>query len=166
MTKTGLLRRRTAVALSAVAALGLAACADDEPSVPAGAGGGDRSAAATVEVASSDLGEILVDADGMSLYLLENDTDGESTCYDDCEDNWPPLVADGEPVAGEGVDASKLGTAERTDGTMQVTYDGMPLYSFGGDQAPGDTNGQEIGDVWYVVAPDGSPVEDEAASKY
>jgi predicted lipoprotein with Yx(FWY)xxD motif len=88
-----------------------------------------------------------------------NDTDGASTCYDDCAANWPALVTDGDPVAGQGTDASLLGTTERTDGTVQVTYANQPLYFFGGDQQPGDTNGQEIGDVWYVVSPDGEPVE-------
>lgn len=164
MTAYGVRSRRRLIALVAVGAFALAACGEDEPSVQAG-GADDE---AIVEVASSDLGDILVDPDGRTVYLFLNDTDGESTCYDDCEANWPPLVADGDPVAGDGVDASKLGTTERTDGTVQVTYGGMPLYHFAGDEAAGDTNGQEIADVWYVVAPDGSPVEggSEAASKY
>ena len=164
MTAYGVRSRRRLIALVAVGAFALAACGEDEPSVQAG-GADDE---AIVEVASSDLGDILVDPEGRTVYLFLNDTDGENTCYDDCEANWPPLVADGDPVAGDGVDASKLGTTERTDGTVQVTYGGMPLYHFAGDEAAGDTNGQEIGDVWYVVAPDGSPVEGgaEAASKY
>lgn len=171
MTTYGVRSRRRLIALVAVGAFALAACGEDEPSVQAGGGGGTDDEPATeaiVEVASSDLGDILVDPDGRTVYLFLNDTDGESTCYDDCEANWPPLVAGGDPVAGDGVDASKLGTTERTDGTVQVTYGGMPLYHFAGDEAAGDTNGQEIGDVWYVVAPDGSPVEggSEAASKY
>lgn len=173
MTSTGLRSRTTAIALAAVAAIALASCGEDEPSVPAAGGdGGSESGATTgdaaVEVASSDLGDILVDAEGKTLYLFLNDTDGESTCYDDCEANWPPLVAEGDPVAGDGADASKLGTTERTDGTMQVTYDGRPLYSFAADEAAGDLNGQGIGEVWFVVAPDGSAIEDtaEAASKY
>lgn len=169
MRNTALRSRRIAVALTAVAAIGMAACGEDEPSEPAG--GGDTGAMTddpSVEVASSDVGDILVDADGKTLYLFLNDTDEESTCYDDCEANWPPLVADGDPVAGDGVDASKLGTTERTDGTMQVTYDGMPLYHFAADEAAGDLNGQGVGEVWYVVAPDGSAIEDaaEAASRY
>jgi predicted lipoprotein with Yx(FWY)xxD motif len=164
MTRTSIRSRRAAIALSAIAAIALASCGEDEPSAPAAAGGHD----ATVEVASSDLGEVLVDHDGKTLYLLLNDTDGESTCYKDCETTWPPLVADDDPVAGEGVDASKLATTERTDGTVQVTYDGMPLYHFAGDEAAGDLNGQGIGDVWYVVAPTGSPIEKkaDADSKY
>jgi predicted lipoprotein with Yx(FWY)xxD motif len=155
------------VTVVAVAALGLAACASDDPSAGGGGGTGEGDTSApTVQAGSSELGDILVDADGRTLYLFENDTDGKSTCYDDCATNWPALIAEGDPVAGDGVDASQLGTTERTDGTQQVTYAGQPLYHFAGDEAPGDTNGQEIGDVWYVVSPDGSPVEGEHESEH
>lgn len=112
-----------------------------------------------VEAEDSSLGTILTDSDGRTLYVFLNDTDGESTCYDDCAQSWPALAARGEVVAGDGVDAALLGTVERTDGDAQVTYAGRPLYYFSGDEAPGDTNGQEIGDVWYVVSPEGEPVE-------
>ena len=113
--------------------------------------------AATVQVASSSLGEILVDADGRSLYLFMPDAQGESTCYDACESNWPPLTVEG--IAGDGVDAALLGTTERTDGSVQVTYNGWPLYHFGGDAAAGDTNGQGLNDVWFVVSPTGEAIE-------
>jgi predicted lipoprotein with Yx(FWY)xxD motif len=110
--------------------------------------------AATVEVASSDLGDIVVDADdGMTLYVFLADETTESTCYDDCEAAWPPLTVDGEPVAGEGIDASLLGTSERQDGSTQVTLDGHPLYFFAQDASPGDVNGQGVGEVWFVVSP-------------
>jgi predicted lipoprotein with Yx(FWY)xxD motif len=112
-------------------------------------------APATVETADSALGTILVDDAGLTLYLFMNDTDGTSTCYDDCEANWPPLTVDGEPTAGEGADASLLGTTERDDGSTQVTYAGQPLYRFAGDQAAGDVNGQGVGDVWFAVTPEG-----------
>jgi predicted lipoprotein with Yx(FWY)xxD motif len=107
-------------------------------------------------VASSDLGDILVDGDGNTLYVFEPDAQGASTCYDSCEGNWPPLV--GDVAAGDGVDGSLLGTAARTDGTDQVTYNGWPLYYFAHDAAPGDVNGQGVGDVWYVVSPAGDAV--------
>jgi predicted lipoprotein with Yx(FWY)xxD motif len=119
---------------------------------------------ATVQLADSDLGSILVDAEGLSLYLFEADTDGTSTCYDDCAATWPPLIAD-PPTAGEGVDDSLLGTTEREDGEMQVTYDGHPLYFFASDQAPGDTNGQAVGEVWYVVDAAGKAVTEEGAGR-
>jgi predicted lipoprotein with Yx(FWY)xxD motif len=109
--------------------------------------------AEAISVESSDLGDILVDGEGKTLYVFDNDTDENSTCYDDCQANWPPLTEEVE--AGEGVDASLLSTSEREDGSAQVTYAGRPLYYFAADQAPGDTNGQGIGDVWWVVGPDG-----------
>lgn len=114
---------------------------------------------AMVASAESDLGTILVDGEGRTLYVFLNDSGGESTCYDECANNWPALETDGEPQGGAGVDDSLLGTTDRDDGTSQVTYDGMPLYHFAGDDAPGDTNGQGIGDVWYVVSPGGEPVQ-------
>jgi len=153
-------------ALAAVLTLGLAACGSDEPAPPAAAppasapgpvyGGGG--AAATVQTGETALGMILTDAEGLTLYVFGADENGESTCYDDCAATWPALTVDGEPVAGDGLDPSKLGTNERTDGTVQVTYGGLPLYHFASDAAPGDTNGQGIGDVWFVVSPEGEPI--------
>ncbi|HEX5937090.1 MAG TPA: hypothetical protein VFZ75_05290 [Actinomycetota bacterium] len=117
-------------------------------------------AEATVEVASSDLGDIVVDGDeGTTLYVFLADETTESTCYDDCEAAWPPLTVEGEPAAGEGIDASLLGTSERTDGSVQVTLDGHPLYYFAQDAAPGDVNGQGVGDVWFVVSPEGEALQ-------
>lgn len=113
--------------------------------------------AAGVAVADSALGEILVDGSGRTLYLFVPDNQGDSTCYDECEQNWPPLT--GEPEAGEGIDAALLGTTTRTDGTVQATFNGWPLYYFGGDAAAGDTNGQGLNDVWYVVSSAGDAVE-------
>jgi len=110
-----------------------------------------------VDVAGSDLGEVLVDGDGMTLYLFEPDAQGASTCYDACESNWPPLV--GAVSAGDGVDGSLLGTVGRDDGSEQVTYDGWPLYYFAGDAAAGDVNGQGLNDVWYVVSDAGEAIK-------
>jgi predicted lipoprotein with Yx(FWY)xxD motif len=114
---------------------------------------------ATVQAVGSDLGRILADAEGRTLYLFEADTDGISTCYEDCAANWPPLTVEGEPTAGDGADRSLLGTTERDDGSIQVTYADQPLYFFATDQATGDTNGQGIGGVWFVVDPDGQAVK-------
>jgi predicted lipoprotein with Yx(FWY)xxD motif len=168
------MRRRTLLALMMAGVLLLAACSDgdDEPG-PAAGGATDQAteeptdepaaSGASVAVADSDLGEILVDGDGMTLYVFFADKGSKSTCYDDCEEAWPPLTVDGEPVAGDGVDQSLLGTTERDDGSTQVTYDDQPLYLFASDGAPGDTKGQGVGDVWFVVGPDGSPIEDAQA---
>ena len=112
---------------------------------------GDEAAGArsAIELASSDLGEFIVDVDGNSLYLFVPDSAGDSTCYDACEAAWPILgeVAD----VGEGLDPALLGTTTRTNGDVQATYNGWPLYYFASDAAPGDVNGQGVGDVWYIV---------------
>ena len=92
----------------------------------------------------------------MSLYLFTKDTPNTSNCYDKCATNWPPLLTTGRPVAGQGVDDSKLGTTARTDGTTQVTYNGWPLYYYVKDTKAGDTVGQNVGDVWFLLSPDGS----------
>ncbi len=116
----------------------------------------------TVMVSESDLGEILVDGEGMTLYLFTNDTEDSSACYDDCAATWPPL--EGEATAGEGVDEALLGTIERDDGSTQVTYGGHPLYYFAPDEASGDINGQGVGGVWFVVDPAGEPIEETASA--
>ncbi len=107
--------------------------------------------------AVGDAGTILVDgATGLTLYWFEEDVkdSGASACMDACLEAWPALtVAAGEtPTGGEGVDAAKLGTITRADnGELQVTYDGLPLYFFQNDEAPGDLNG--VYDKWVTVAP-------------
>ena len=112
---------------------------------------------ATVMTAESDLGTILVDGDGKTLYMFMPDNQGPSTCTGGCLDAWPALV--GPAVAGEGADGSLFGTAARPDdGAEQVTYNGWPLYYFAQDAAPGDINGQGASDVWFVVDPTGTPV--------
>ncbi|MFW6010200.1 MAG: hypothetical protein ACOC9I_02650 [Actinomycetota bacterium] len=120
--------------------------------------GGDEVTVATAEV--GDHGEILVDDEGMTLYLFDPDEQGPSTCVDDCAANWPPLVVEEEPAAGDGVDPDLLGTAERDDGSQQVTYDGWPLYHWAGDQEPGEATGQGVEDVWWVVQPDAAAIRE------
>lgn len=151
---------RRFLALIAACALLLAACGDDGDEPEAGGDDQQEPVAAAIEVASSSLGEILVDPGGMTLYMFVPDQqqEGEPTCYDECADTWPPLEDAGELAAGEGLDQSLLGTVERTDHTTQVTYNDLPLYRFSGDEAAGDTNGQGLNDVWWVVSADGDPV--------
>ena len=107
----------------------------------------------TIALATNPLGEIIVDGEGMTLYAFTPDTAGESTCYDDCATAWPPLLAtDAAAIsAGAGLDATKLTTVDRTDGTKQVKYGDWPLYFFADDAAAGDTKGQGLFDRWYVV---------------
>jgi predicted lipoprotein with Yx(FWY)xxD motif len=114
---------------------------------------------ANVNLGKNDkLGSFLVDGKGMTLYLFTKDAPNTSTCYDKCATAWPPLLTTGNPVAGDGVDASKFGTTKRTDGTVQVTYNGWPLYYYQKDKAPGDVTGQDVGGVWYVVSATGEKV--------
>lgn len=109
----------------------------------------------TIKVASSDLGDILVDSKGMTLYLYTpdgNDID-ESQCTGGCASAWPPLTAKKARV-GKGLDASLVAV----NGSGQVAYNNQLLYRYGGDSAKGDTNGQGIGGVWFVVGSDGIPI--------
>jgi len=112
----------------------------------------------TVSIAEvGELGEILVDADGMTLYRFMNDAQGTSNCNDACAEGWPPYEADAA-IAGDGV-TGEVGVITRNDGGTQVTINGWPLYTFGADAAPGEANGQDTGDVWYVVGADGNTIE-------
>jgi predicted lipoprotein with Yx(FWY)xxD motif len=115
--------------------------------------------AATIAVATNaTLGMILVDGNGMTIYLFVADTGKTSTCYGSCAQYWPPVLTTGAPKAGAGATASLLGTTTRTDGTVEVTYAGHPLYRFLQDKKPGDTTGQGLnlsGGLWYVMSPAG-----------
>jgi len=104
------------------------------------------------------LGSFLVDDKGMTLYRFTKDTPNTTVCYDKCATAWPPLLTTGNAVAGEGVDASLFGTTTRTDGAVQVTYNGWPLYYYEKDKAPGDVTGQDVGGVWFVVSAAGDQV--------
>ena len=134
--------------------------ADAMTEATAAAGGTEGAAgAAMVEVSSTDLGDVLVDGEGMTLYLFTNDEQGgESTCYDQCAENWPALVTDGDVTVGEQLDQAMFSTVAREDGSQQVTANGWPLYYFAGDSAAGDVNGQGVGDVWFAVTPSGEAV--------
>jgi len=112
---------------------------------------------------SSDLGMILVDAEGMTLYDFHKDKGTRSSCYGACEEAWPPLTTEGAPQVGNGASDSMLGTTERKDGTMQVTYAGHPLYTFVEDKKPGDANGNDVtafGAQWYALQGSGEEAEE------
>jgi predicted lipoprotein with Yx(FWY)xxD motif len=118
-------------------------------------GGASAAGAATVAVAdNAKLGKkILVDSKGITLYIFKKDTPGASNCTGGCVENWPPLLlSSGNLVAGQGVTGS-LGQLARTDNGTQVTYNEQPLYYFAGDQAPGDVNGEGIGNAWFAATP-------------
>ena len=97
------------------------------------------------------LGAILADPSGRTLYKFANDTAGVSNCDATCAQTWPPLtIAGGTPAAGEGV-TGELGVTQRSDGASQVTYDGSPLYYFSADTEPGDIKGNGFVGLWSVI---------------
>jgi predicted lipoprotein with Yx(FWY)xxD motif len=126
------------------------------------AGTPEPSTTTTIALRNSAFGPILVDGSGRTLYLFEADRTNVSTCYGDCVSVWPPLIANGTPVAGAGVNQSLLSTTTRKDGSLEVVYNGHPLYYFVSDKQAGDTTGQGItsfGAQWYVLSATGSKVD-------
>jgi predicted lipoprotein with Yx(FWY)xxD motif len=172
MTWATLLRFAASASVVAVAAV---SCGGSNPAKhpsayrPPATSPGSALVAATVTMATSPLGQILVDGGGRTLYLFEHDTGHGSTCYGACAASWPPLLNKG-PEAGTGISAVQLGTAARGDGTTQVTFEGHPLYYYVGDNKPGDTSGQNLdqfGAKWYVLSSNGeaiSPVPSSASA--
>lgn len=110
-------------------------------------------------------GQHLTDAHGNSLYILKRDAQGASTCTGECAKNWPPLLVTGTPVAGNGVDASLLGTVKRPDGSLQVTYNGWPLYTYVRDTKAGESNGEGLGNLFYLIDAAGKEVTKELPEK-
>jgi predicted lipoprotein with Yx(FWY)xxD motif len=157
--------RLAAFAVVALSALALAACGSSGSSKSTGGAPASAppagSSSGTVDVASTSLGSVLVDSKGRTLYLFQADKGKKSTCNGACAATWPPLMTTAKPTAGSGVKDSLLGSTKRSDGSEQVTYNGHPLYTFQGDTASGQTNGQgstNFGAVWYVVSPAGSQI--------
>ena len=153
--------RRTSVRSVGIVAIAgamlLSACADKtDASSGSGGTGGSSGGSGSVTVSSksvSGVGDVLVDSDGMTLYYLKTETSGKIMCTGSCADAWPPLLLPSgvtSATAGSGVDASKLGTIDRPDGGTQVTYDGMALYLFAGDQS-GQATGQGVGGFFAVT---------------
>ena len=125
------------------------------------------SSATSVGVSQSKFGRILVDGHGRSLYLFDRDRNSKSSCYGGCAGEWPPLIVSGKPHATSGVKAAWLGRTKRRDGRWQVTFRGHPLYTFAGDAAKGQTNGEGLDDFggwWYLVSPAGVKVVGGASS--
>jgi predicted lipoprotein with Yx(FWY)xxD motif len=160
------------VAALPVVALAIAGCGGDDDSGNASAASGSHQTAsgqtATVGTASeSNLGTILVDSQGRTLYLFKKDSGTKSACFGACATQWPPLRAQGKPTAGSGLNSSLLGTTPRSDGKPQITYNGHPLYTFVMDQNPGDTNGQGLnafGASWFTVNGAGNEVTAQPAT--
>jgi predicted lipoprotein with Yx(FWY)xxD motif len=122
---------------------------------------------ASFGVASTGLGDVLVDRQGRTLYLFARDAGTTSACTGACAANWPPLRANGKPKLGSGANASLVGTIMRSDGKPQVTYNGHPLYLFKGDKQAGDMNGEGLtafGGTWYVLSSSGNQVVAQSPS--
>ncbi len=171
-SKTRSTRAAAALMLTAIATIALiggACSSDDDDAEPAATIAATEPAAAAspatdttpgpagfstiVAARTGDLGTILTTFDGYTLYVFANDvaSSGTSACEGGCASAWPPLTFAGEPNAGEGV-TGELGEVTRSDGTAQLSYNGMPLYLFASDAAPGDTNGKDVPN-WSVAKP-------------
>jgi predicted lipoprotein with Yx(FWY)xxD motif len=150
-----------ALALSACGG-GAAATASPPPSsTPAKTTTTPPTQTATVRVASSRLGRILVNSQGRTLYLFKGDSGAKSACSGACAVAWPPLRTGAKPMVANGANATLVGTIPRSDGAPQVTYNGHPLYTFVKDQKPGDVNGQGVtafGATWFAVSAAGNQV--------
>jgi predicted lipoprotein with Yx(FWY)xxD motif len=158
--------RLLAGATLSLIALAAAGCGGDDnggattaASEPSNTASGQAETLASQSV--GDLGTILVDSNGLTIYLFEKDSGTKSSCFGGCASAWPPVRASGKPTVGSGLDASLVGTTPRSDGDAQVTYNGHPLYLFAGDQSAGETNGQgltEFGGSWFALSTAGEPV--------
>lgn len=167
--------------LAAAVAVVIAGCGGGDSTGSGGAysgkggGGGSKAASETTEASAKggagvvsaakvgDLRTILVDSEGRTLYDFHKDKGSKSACYGACAGAWPPLLTEGQPQAKGGAQAGMLGTTMRKDGTVQVTYNGWPLYTYVGDQNPGEANGNDIdqfGAEWYALQPNGEEPED------
>ena len=146
----------------AVALMGCTTPAAEEPPADTGTSteaeteAPEETSSAALTTADSSLGEIVVDGEGMTVYMFDNDTQGAdaSVCEGECATNWPAVTTDSENPEVEGV-TGEVGTIEGVDGSTQVTLNGWPLYYFVGDEAAGDTNGQGVNQVWWVLTSDG-----------
>ena len=111
---------------------------------------------------SDEYGKIVVDSAGMTLYMFDNDTQGSgtSTCEGQCATNWPAFTTDSEEAPAVDGITGEVGTMTGVDGSTQVTLNGWPLYYFAGDSAAGDTNGQGVGGIWWVLDPAGEKISE------
>ena len=122
---------------------------------------------ADMKVASSSAGQIVVDNKGMSLYFFTKDVkdSGTSACTEACLAAWPILTTTSDAPTVDGVTGT-VGTIASPDGKKHVTLNGMPLYYYAKDKAPGDVTGQGVGGVWYLVSPAGEMIKGAAGSGY
>jgi predicted lipoprotein with Yx(FWY)xxD motif len=152
------LARAAVVPLAALTFVGFGAGAAGASTAPEAAA---KAKPATVRVAKTDLGKVLVNSKGHTLYMFLADQGTTSACSGACAANWPPLRASGTPKAGKGAKTSLLSTSPRSDGKAQVVYNGHPVYTFQKDTKAGDTTGQGVnafGAQWFAVSGTGNQV--------
>lgn len=148
--------------ISPAAATDTVASADPapEPTVTAA-----KAAAPVAQVAQvGAFGPILVGEGGRTLYAFTKDADGQSTCVDACANAWPALTVPAGFVAPTGVDPTLVSTVDRPDGSKQLKVGKWPLYYYSGDGAQGETNGQGVGGVWFVIKADGTLIKGDGAA--
>ena len=153
---------RLVVVAGVLGALALAACGSggsyssgSPAKTPVSASPMATTTSSAVTTGHTALGDVLVDANGRSLYGLTKDANAMSTCTGACATAWPPLTVSSSTLPA-GLDAKLFSVIARPDGTHQLEAGKWPLYRFSGDAAPGDTNGQGSGGVWFVVTPTGA----------
>ena len=156
---TGLAVAALAVALAGCTSPTTEAPADDTSTATEAPDTGAMETEAVLTTADSDLGEIVVDGEGLTVYMFDSDTQGgdSSSCEGECATNWPAVTTDTDEPVVEGV-TGEVATITGVDGETQVTLNGWPLYYFAGDSAAGDTNGQGVSDVWWVLSPAGEKI--------
>lgn len=166
MRATGVARLVVPMGLAALLAgcgsMGYGSGSGGSTTPPAGSGSG----AVTISTQHGSAGTYLTGS-GRALYLWEADTGGKSTCSGACATVWPPVLTTGTPHGSGGVNAGKLGTVKRSDGKMQVTYAGHPLYFYTSDTSAGQTTGQGskgFGARWWLVSPSGTAIQSGGGS--
>ncbi|VXC24208.1 hypothetical protein [Aeromicrobium sp. 9AM] len=150
------MNRRLTLALagSSLAVLALTGCGGSDSSGDVPAKGSD------IGTSTSSLGRIVVDGKGMTAYAFDKDTpgSGKSSCTGACAEEWPAITTSSAKPKVDGV-KGEVGTITGADGSKQVTLEGMPLYTYADDGKAGDTNGQGVGDIWWVVSPAGKKIQ-------
>ena len=148
--------------VAAVAVVTMLVVVLTRPSAKGGQGGSATrrtgSDAPDLRVRRTRLGRILVSANEHTLYLFREDSPGRSACSGKCAVVWPPVIVNGTPHAGPGVSQAKLTTTRRSDGSLQLVYNGHPLYVLSADTRPGQTQGQAFLGTWFVVSPSGHQI--------
>ena len=159
------MRTSPLIGIIGIAAIGLAACGSSggshtaaSPQATVATAAAPASTAASVGLADSPLGKIIVDAQGRTLYAFTNDSAGTPTCTGACASAWPAALVQGTPAIGPGITAAITALPAPVNGTM-LKAGKWPLYRFSGDAAPGDVNGEGSGGVWFVVGADGKLVK-------